>query len=203
MEGWPGLSQKAEVALITFVFLPHCLGQLRLRPKGQKTVTRFALSDAATPNSLKSSPLRRVTTHDGAVWRAEERGLARQHQGRIEYLQGLRYLPDDKVESIETLESKSGSGRSGIWVRTSTGVSRIEVMPMTLATKAAHFERRIAERQPSASSARSTSARARQAGLRSITDGACARGRVSVAGTGLGDRHPHPGTAGCGNSRTS
>ncbi len=98
------------------------------------------------PNSLKSSTLRRVTTRDGAVWRAEERGLARQHQGRIEYLQGLRYLPDDKVESIETLESKSGGGPSGIWVRTSTGVSRIEVLPMTLATKAAHFERRIAER---------------------------------------------------------
>ncbi len=135
-----------KVALITFVFLPYCLGQLRLRPQDQKTVTRFALTDAAVPNSLKSSTLRRVTTRDGAVWRAEERGLARQHQGRIEYLQGLRYLPDDKVESIETLESKSGGGPSGIWVRTSTGVSRIEVLPMTLATKAAHFERRIAER---------------------------------------------------------
>ncbi len=136
----------AKVASITFVFLPYCFGQLRLQPQDQKTASRFALTDAGVPSSLKSSTLRRVTTRDGAVWRAEEKGIGRQHQGRIEYLQGLRYLADAKVESIETLESKSRGGPRGIWVRTSTGVSRIEVLRMTLAAKAAHFERRIAER---------------------------------------------------------
>ncbi len=47
MENWSGLSQVAKVALITFVFLTYCFGQLRLQPQDQKTVTRFALTDAA------------------------------------------------------------------------------------------------------------------------------------------------------------
>lgn len=56
-----------RVALLTFVCLPSCFGQVRLRPHDQKTVTRFALTDAAVPNSLKKWALSPVTTRDAMM----------------------------------------------------------------------------------------------------------------------------------------
>jgi hypothetical protein len=59
---------------------------------------------------------------------------------RHQYFAGPRYLPDDRVEQL--LPDAQG----GVWVRTSTGVSHIELKPMSLAQKAEHFEKRIRAR---------------------------------------------------------
>jgi hypothetical protein len=79
------------------------------------------------------------------VWAGGGEGLVRYQQSRDEwerwqFFGGRRYLPSDEVTAI-------AAGQSGsVWVRTSAGVSHIEFRPMTLAAKAAAFERRIAER---------------------------------------------------------
>jgi hypothetical protein len=53
---------------------------------------------------------------------------------------GRRYLPDDHVVQIVP------DGKAGVWVRTGTGISHIELRPLTLAQKAAFFEQRIRAR---------------------------------------------------------
>ena len=45
---------------------------------------------------------------------------------RRQYLAGQRYLPDDNVRQLLP------DARAGFWVRTRTGVSHIELKPMTL-----------------------------------------------------------------------
>ncbi len=62
----------------------------------------------------------------------------------VEYLNGRRYLPDDAVEHIEPFVKKGGP--AGVWVRTASGVSRIELRAMTLAAKAEFFDQRVAAR---------------------------------------------------------
>ena len=85
-----------NVTFVTLIVLPCSFGQFRLQPQGQKVVRRFAPADPAVPNSLKAGTAQRLTTRDGAVWRTLERGLVREYQGGLEYLHGLRYLPNDK-----------------------------------------------------------------------------------------------------------
>lgn len=52
---------------------------------------------------------------------------------------GRRYLADDEVLGL-------APDASGAWIRTHTGVSRIELRPYTLAEKAAYFDDRLARR---------------------------------------------------------
>jgi hypothetical protein len=59
---------------------------------------------------------------------------------RRQYFGGKRYLPDDDVRNLAPDDS------SGMWVRTRTGVSHIELRSMTLEQKAAYFERRVHQR---------------------------------------------------------
>jgi hypothetical protein len=59
---------------------------------------------------------------------------------RVQYFAGKRYLQDDAVERIVS------DNASGVWVRTQSGVSHIELRPMTLFQKAEIFEKRIRER---------------------------------------------------------
>ena len=71
---------------------------------------------------------------DGAEWTAPARGL---YRGTTEYFASKRYLADDEVVAILPDFSR------GMWVRTRTGVSHIELREMTLEQKAAAFEERI------------------------------------------------------------
>jgi hypothetical protein len=84
-------------------------------------------------------------TTDGAVWAGGDEGLVRYVDSshawdRWQYFGGKRYLPSDEVSSLVAGEAGS------IWVQTSAGISHIEFRRLTLADKAAYFERRIAER---------------------------------------------------------
>jgi len=97
-------------------------------------------------DGLPVGRLRAITiATDGAVWAGGDEGLVRYQQSRDDwqrwqFFAGRRYLPSDEVTAI-------AAGRAGsVWVQTSAGVSHIEFRPMTLAAKAAAFERRIAER---------------------------------------------------------
>jgi hypothetical protein len=57
-----------------------------------------------------------------------------------EYRQGLRWLPDDDVQSIAV-----GAGGDA-WIATKKGLAHIERRPMTLAEKARVFEEEIDKR---------------------------------------------------------
>lgn len=116
----------------------------------QKVRTFYSLNDTNVPAGLHKNavalPVGGITATaratDGATWIGTTQGLVRldfsaPERDRRQYLAGLRYLPDDQVRQI--LPDAQG----GVWVRTGTGVSRIELRPMTLAQKAAWFEQRI------------------------------------------------------------
>lgn len=144
------MSRKVlSFVLLTNVVLP---GAEPLRPTIQKLVTFHRLEDPGVPASLRhagtSTPSSDITTistsPDGTVWLGTHSGMiswnrAAGPRDRVQYYAGRRYLPDDEVVGIE-----AGSGE--VWVRTKTGVSRIELKPMTLAQKAAYFEERIRKR---------------------------------------------------------
>lgn len=103
-----------------------------------------ALKDSATP--LPTGGVRAIANGPGGVvWLGTEHGLVRYDPqapaaDRTQYFAGRRYLSDDDVRAL-----LPDSGQ-GIWVRTKTGVSHIELRTMTLDEKAAYFEKRIAAR---------------------------------------------------------
>lgn len=126
---------------------------VQLSPYPQKVRTFYKLTDAAVPVGLRSNPApsplgdftATVRATDGALWQGTTQGLwrvdaAAQERDRRQYFAGQRYLPDDQV--VQLLPDEHG----GIWARTRTGVSHIELRPMTLAQKAEHFEQRIRAR---------------------------------------------------------
>ncbi len=105
------------------------------------------------PEALKHAPISSpsggatctATTADGAIWVGTQAGLIRTDAGadpedRRQFFAGRRYLPDDAVLNIVPDSS------TGVWVRTRTGVSHIELRLMTLEQKAEYFERRVRER---------------------------------------------------------
>ncbi len=104
------------------------------------------ISAAAAP-LIRSRLARRSSAGDGNRdrWGGGDEGLVRYQDrpdawDRWQYFAGRRYLPSDEVTAI-------AAGTAGsIWVQTSAGVSHIEFRPLTLADKAAAFERRILER---------------------------------------------------------
>jgi hypothetical protein len=91
-------------------------------------------SDAGVPAELLASTAKTAVASDGVRWDAAARGLYRNSK---EYFAGKRYLPDDEVVGLLPDASR------GMWVRTRTGVSHIELLEMTLAQKAAAFEERV------------------------------------------------------------
>ena len=83
-----------------------------------------------------------ATATDGAIWYGSATGLVRfddktNPRDRVQYFAGQRYLPDDAVVQL------TPDAARGMWVRTETGVSHIELRSMSLAAKAALFEHRI------------------------------------------------------------
>jgi hypothetical protein len=126
---------------------------VQLTPYPQKVRTFYPVADARVPGALNSnsvpSPVGNITAtaraSDGTVWLGTTQGLVRldfaaPERDRRQYLTGQRYLPDDDVRQLMPDESK------GVWARTRTGVSHIELKSMTLAQKAEYFEQRIRTR---------------------------------------------------------
>lgn len=115
-----------------------------LAAQPQKFRTFYSFDDPAVPVALKQASRSAIAT-DGAIWRAESVGLVRidnkaELRDRYQYFAGKRYLPDDDVQSLAPDQA------AGMWARTKTGVSHIELKRMTLEQKAALFEERIRQR---------------------------------------------------------
>ena len=119
----------------------------------QKFRTFYAFGEPQVPAALQKPtpppPTGDLTAiavaSDGAVWYGTSQGVVRVDlmagtRDRHQYFAGKRYLPDDEVLRLAADLS------AGMWVRTRTGVSHIELRPMTLMAKAAVFEKRIHER---------------------------------------------------------
>ena len=126
---------------------------VRLTAQPQKFRVFYALNDEHVPKELMDAPAVQpvgdttalAVGSDGAIWYGTHQGLVRfdSHAGprdRTQYFSGKRYLPDDEIQQL--LADKAG----GMWARTKTGVSHIELRPMTLAAKAALFEDRVRRR---------------------------------------------------------
>lgn len=94
----------------------------------QKFRTFYSLDELKVPDAKTAK------ASDGVEWTTASRGL---YRGGTEYFAGKRYLLDDEVLGLKPDSSH------GMWVRTRTGVSHIELKEMTLEQKAAAFEERI------------------------------------------------------------
>lgn len=85
----------------------------------------------------------------GAVWLGGSQGAARfdsraaDRWERWQYFSGRRWLLDDEVQNIWIEPARAARV---VWIRTRTGVSKIEWAPMTLQAKAAYFDQRIEQR---------------------------------------------------------
>ncbi len=94
--------------------------------------------------SLPGLPIREVTCvvlgKDDSLWLCTPQGAVRRSGEGWEYLAGMRYLTDDRVENILPESPQI------VWLRTAGGISRIEYRPMTLEDKARYFEERIRAR---------------------------------------------------------
>ena len=149
------LAATAGVALLgTLVGTPAWAWEpvsLTLYP--QKFRTFYRLDDPAVPTALRADtvplPVGAVRAiaraNDGAVWLGTTQGLMRvdftaPERDRRQYFAGLRYLPDDQVVNLAPDTTR------GVWVRTTTGISHLELRPLTMAQKADHFEERIRRR---------------------------------------------------------
>ena len=94
----------------------------------QKFRTFYSLDEVKVPDAKTAK------ASDEVEWTAASHGL---YRGDKEYFAGKRYLPDDEVVGLRPDASR------GMWVRTRTGVSHIELREMTLEQKAAAFEERV------------------------------------------------------------
>jgi len=119
---------------------------VRLTAQPQKFRTFYSLDDARVLAALKQPGAPpRVVASDGAEWYGTAQGVTRidpkaAPRDRNQYFAGKRYLPDDEVQQL------AADRAAGMWVRTKTGVSHIELRSMTLAAKAALFEERVRAR---------------------------------------------------------
>jgi hypothetical protein len=77
---------------------------------------------------------------NGDVWGGTAQGAWRLRDGQFRYFWGQRWLPGNDVRAIWT----DHQGRA--WLDTDGGVACIEEKPLTLAQKAAHFDRATQER---------------------------------------------------------
>ena len=139
--------------MLLFAGALRAVEPLQLAAYPQKIRTFYRPTDPAVPGVLRSNsvrtPVGNITATaratDGALWLGTTQGLMRldfsaPEPDRRQYLAGRRYLPDDQVEQL------APDDRGGVWARTRTGVSHIELKPMTLAQKARLFEERIRAR---------------------------------------------------------
>lgn len=131
----------------------------------QKMATRYALDATEVPAVVQREPAAKPWTgpekgpvaglqemareRSGAIWLGSPEGAARfqpkaKHPWeRWQYFWGKRWLSDNAVKNIVVEE---GSGVPTIWIRTATGVTRLQWKPMTLAEKAQYFDERVEAR---------------------------------------------------------
>jgi hypothetical protein len=116
--------------------------QVQLVPYPQKIVTRYQLNNPALPQGVMTGHDLEITG-SGVTWKTARRGLVREEpaQPPRQYFNGQRYLLDDDVQHIQW-----DAARTGVWVRSKTGVTHIAVTPMTLEEKARYFEQRLRAR---------------------------------------------------------
>lgn len=125
----------------------------------QKIVTRFLPGSGEVPSKVLEKPQTQgwnsaergpvpglkefVRSRNGVIWLGGDDGAARfdpkaKHRwNRWQYFWGQRWLPDNEVESIWVDDAAKWETA---WVRTKTGVSRIEWKPMTFEEKAAYYD---------------------------------------------------------------
>ena len=129
--------------LFNSVVLLPLLAALLIGPPPQKFRTFYPLNDPSVPKALNQSPPNlRGTASDGASWHADSLGLWRIDpkalpRDRTQFFSGPRYLTDNEIQNLVP------DTASGMWVRTRTGVSHIELRPMSLPAKADMFEKRV------------------------------------------------------------
>ncbi len=131
----------------------------------QKLVARYSLDSPQLPAGVlavgrpadgpatEPGPVVRLKAfarmQNGVVWLGGDQGAARfdphaKHRwDRWQYFWGPRWLADNQIENIWI---DGAATRETVWLRTKTGVSRIEWKPMTLVEKAAHYDSIIEQR---------------------------------------------------------
>jgi hypothetical protein len=145
----------ATVALLGALVCPPMFAwePVQLERYPQKVRTFFRVDDPQVPAALHTKPAplpvcgvtAAAVASDGAYWLGTTQGLMRldfaaPERDRRQYLAGRRYLPDDQVLNVLPEDAR------GVWVRTATGVSHIELRPLRPAQKAEYFEKRIRDR---------------------------------------------------------
>ncbi|MBI3681484.1 MAG: hypothetical protein HY235_13955 [Acidobacteria bacterium] len=134
-----------KLPIAALALFPSLFAQpVRLTPYRQAIRTSHAAGDPAVPKALARAS-RQATSADDAVWSGTDEGLWREEPkaapgDRKRYFASKRWLPDDHVAGLHA------DTTGGMWVRTKTGVSHIELRRMTLGEKAGEFEKRIEQR---------------------------------------------------------
>ena len=129
--------------MLAIAAICHAAEPVRLTAQPQMFRTFYPLDDPRVPTALKQpGATDRAVASDGAEWYGTAHGVTRvgpkaPPRDHNQYFAGRRYLPDDEVQQLTADQA------AGMWVRTKTGVSHIELRPMTLAAKAALFEERV------------------------------------------------------------
>jgi hypothetical protein len=142
--------------VVTAVLAGACVAAMaaepiRLQAYPQKFRTFYDSNDPSVPERVKRAPVPAgdftciAVASDGARWSGTRAGVMREDPtaealDRRQYFAGRRYLPDDDVRNLAPDDSR------GMWVRTRTGISHIEMRLMTLEQKAAYFDERIHQR---------------------------------------------------------
>jgi hypothetical protein len=134
---------RMALGLVAVAAVCQAAEPVRLTAQPQKFRTFYSLDDPQVPAALKHpGATARAVASDGAVWYGTPHGVTRvdpkaEPRDRNQYFAGKRYLRDDEVQQLAADQA------AGMWVRTQTGVSHIELRTMTLAAKAALFEERV------------------------------------------------------------
>ena len=121
--------------------LSICLAIVPLSVFAQALAKRQTPFPAGTSPSYNTAGLFPGTTawtltQDGVLWLGTPHGLWRFTRSGWEYFAGKRYLPSDQVTGL-------APAPNGVYVRTASGQTRIELASMTLAEKAGIFEERV------------------------------------------------------------
>jgi hypothetical protein len=139
---------KSAMMVICLLAAQMAAPPVRTGVPAQKFRTFFSENDPAVPRALLAGgpagpavagATAWARTSDGAIWIGTATGLVRFDAAGQQVFTSRRYLPDDHVVSLY-------AEGLFLWVRTRTGVSRIEFRPMTLEQKADLFEQRVRDR---------------------------------------------------------
>lgn len=160
------LALAVGVSLVVCALPAHAAATAPQWARFQKIATQFPLTAAEAPAGVKEpgqtvalqnmepgpvkglKPMARES--DSVVWFGCGEGAARWDSKatlrweRWQYFRGPRWLADDDVQNI-WVQPASAAGRA-VWVRTRTGISKLEWRAMSLEEKAAAFDARIEAR---------------------------------------------------------